>query len=369
MEIKIGNIFESNMHTLVNTVNCVGVMGKGIALEFKKRFPEMFEDYKTKCLKGFVKPGLPYYYQDLFGTSIINFPTKDHWRSPSKLEYIINGLDFLLKNYRDWHINSIALPPLGCGSGGLDWDTVGPIMYHSLKNLDIPIEIYAPYGTPLKKLEISFFESNPQLIGNSINQHRDKKITPELISILEVLYSLEKQPYANPVGRTIFQKICYTLTEVGINTGLKFEQGSYGPFSSQVQRVISTFANNNLIIETQFGKMTAIKIGPEYESFRKLYINDLSPFVKKINKTVDLFSRIKNTQQAEEVVTVFYSVQKLKQEKISITEQEVFDFILSWKKHWNTEDKKQSIAESIRNLVMLNWIKIEFSESLPIGEI
>ena len=83
MIIKIGNIFESKATTLVNTINCVGVMGKGIALEFKKKYPTMFSEYVALCNEGAVKPGVPYYHQDLCGTSIINFPTKDHWRSPA----------------------------------------------------------------------------------------------------------------------------------------------------------------------------------------------------------------------------------------------------------------------------------------------
>ena len=88
MIVKIGNIFESNAKTLVNTVNCVGVMGKGIALEFKNKYPEMYKEYVDLCKFDMVKPGIPYYYSDILGTSIINFPTKDHWKSPSKLSYI-----------------------------------------------------------------------------------------------------------------------------------------------------------------------------------------------------------------------------------------------------------------------------------------
>ena len=81
MKILLGNIFDSKCSTLVNTVNCAGVMGKGIALEFKKRYPEMFREYQILCKEGKVQPGKPYLYHDLTGASIINFPTKDHWRS------------------------------------------------------------------------------------------------------------------------------------------------------------------------------------------------------------------------------------------------------------------------------------------------
>ena len=159
MKVLIGNIFDSTMQTLVNTVNCVGVMGKGLALEFKRRFPDMFKEYVKLCEQKQVRPGQPYLYQDFLGTSILNFPTKDHWRSPSKLEYIINGLDWFVEKYKSYGITSIAFPPLGCGNGGLSWETVSPIMYEKLSQLPIKIEIYAPYGTKPEYISTAFLTS------------------------------------------------------------------------------------------------------------------------------------------------------------------------------------------------------------------
>lgn len=369
IKVLIGNLFESKMQTLVNTVNCVGVMGKGVALEFKKRFPEMYKDYMDRCNAKQVKPGVPYLYSDLFGTSILNFPTKDHWRSGSRRDDIVRGLDLFVENYRSWGVTSIAFPPLGCGNGGLEWSLVGPVMYRKLKQVDIPVEIYAPFGTPKQQLLEEF-------LGRFENQVKDVrgrtrgKLTPEWISLLEVLHQLEKQPYANSVGRTIFQKICYTMTEQGIQTGFHFKQGSYGPFAPEVKEALNVFANANLILEEQLGRMTALKTGPEYPAIREKYKESLTPFRKKIDKTVDLFARIKNTEQAEEVTTVFYAARTMKTRgKVqNLTEKDVFDYVLQWKKHWDSEQKKAAIASSIRNLVMLNWIKVDISESLPVGE-
>lgn len=156
VKVLIGNIFESRAETIVNTVNCVGVMGKGIALEFKKRFPEMAKDYKKRCDAKNVLPGVPYMYTDLFGVSILNFPTKNHWRSPSRLEDVIRGLDIFLENCDEWGVESIAFPPLGCGNGGLDWAVVGPIMYQKLSKLGIEVELYAPFGTSHRELSEEF---------------------------------------------------------------------------------------------------------------------------------------------------------------------------------------------------------------------
>ena len=94
----IGDMFTSDAQTLVNTVNCVGVMGKGVALKFKERFPQMFNDYARKCERGAVQLGEPYVYEDKSGIKILNFPTKDHWRSPSRLRDIERGLDYVVEH-------------------------------------------------------------------------------------------------------------------------------------------------------------------------------------------------------------------------------------------------------------------------------
>lgn len=165
IQVKIANLFESNAKTLVNTVNCVGVMGKGIAQQFKNAYPDMFKDYVEKCKAGEVKPGVPYIYKnDASKISIINFPTKDHWRLPALLQYIIQGLDIFIDNYIEWGVESVAFPPLGCGNGGLEWSMVGPIMFQKLSSLNIPIELYAPYGTSSKLL------SNEYLINKKLTQ-------------------------------------------------------------------------------------------------------------------------------------------------------------------------------------------------------
>src|SRR5216684_8799435 len=107
MRILIADILQSNAQTLINTVNCVGIMGKGISLEFKERFPEMFDDYVRRCQRKEVKLGIPYLYERLLPPQIINFPTKDHWKSVSRLDDIERGLRYLLDHYRGWGVTSL----------------------------------------------------------------------------------------------------------------------------------------------------------------------------------------------------------------------------------------------------------------------
>lgn len=141
-----GDLFASEAQTLVNAVNCVGVMGKGIALAFKRRFPEMFADYVARCQQGAVRLGDPYLYRGASLPWILNFPTKRHWRSPSRLEDIVAGLAYLEARYSDWGITSLALPALDCGAGQLSWDVVGPVLSDALSRFEIPVELYAPVG-------------------------------------------------------------------------------------------------------------------------------------------------------------------------------------------------------------------------------
>ena len=146
-----GNLFDSEAQTLVNAVNCVGVMGKGIALEFKRRFPEMFEKYAARCARGEVVLGQPYLHKRVGPPWILNFPTKEHWRSAASLPGIIGGLDYLHGHYKEWEITSIAVPALGCGLGHLQWSVVGPLLRGRLSGFEIPVDLYAPQGEPCER--------------------------------------------------------------------------------------------------------------------------------------------------------------------------------------------------------------------------
>lgn len=138
-----GNIFNTKAQTIVNTVNCVGVMGKGIALVYKLRYPAMFDLYKSYCSSKHINIGKLWLYKgEPNAPWVLNFPTKKHWKFPSKIEYIVEGLEKFVATYKEKEITSIAFPLLGTHNGGLDKDEVLSIMTQYLSQCDIPVEIY-----------------------------------------------------------------------------------------------------------------------------------------------------------------------------------------------------------------------------------
>lgn len=357
--VKVGDMFDSKMKTLVNTVNTVGVMGKGVALEFKKRFPDMYKEYVALCESKQLKVGEPYLYYDLTGASILVFPTKEHWRSPSKLSYIIDGLDWFVQHYDKLGIESIAFPPLGCGNGGLEWDDVGPLMYEKLKALPIDIEMYAPYGTSPSKLKQEYLVKNKQEWDHSIQGSKNSKIREEWYLIILAAQLINHNQYTLKVGRTIFQKICYALTVSGVETGMEFTKGAYGPYSADVQKAMSAFSNANLTIEKQIGQMIEVSISDTFKIDLEKYSQRELVAVKK---TVDLFSRVKNTDQAELMSTIIYSYYEVSKQvkRKTVPANDIYKYIVEWKKRWKGV-RDEEIYSNIINLAIFEWINVSLS--------
>ncbi len=191
-----GDIFESPAQVIVNTVNTVGVMGKGLALSFKQRYPKMFEKYKTICERHLLTTGklMLFYEADHW---LLLFPTKENWRNPSKLEYIEKGLMKFVNTYADKNITSIAFPKLGCGNGELNWEDVKPLMEKYLKKL--PIDVYIYLGTnpdvvpehkePIKTIE--WLKQNAKDI--SFNGVKDDLMS--LSAMLPYEFVIDGKPY------------------------------------------------------------------------------------------------------------------------------------------------------------------------------
>jgi len=237
IEFKTADMFAIaeaiNAEAIVNTVNCVGIMGKGVALAFKKRWKKNYTEYKKICEKRELHPGTMFVFQnaDILNQKepkfIINFPTKDHWRSPSKLSFIKSGLDAFAKEIKRRNIKSVVMPALGCGNGGLDWAEVKPLIIHKLSAL-------AEAGTHIIVIEPA--EAIKKL----------PKITFDRALILTFIDRLTSRE-AFPLNKDSVALIMYYLQIYGAKFNLKFSKRGNMPRSPELENIFKAFEKMNLI--------------------------------------------------------------------------------------------------------------------------
>ena len=225
-----GNLLAANDEALVNTVNTVGVMGKGIALQFRDLFPNNLNAYLQACKEGTIAPGRLLVVKERtlsFGEKIIiNFPTKKDWKHKSKYEYIEEGLKDLVRIIDEYHIKSIAIPPLGCGNGGLEWDKVQRLMESYLGGLhDVDVNIYQPNATVSEILKKEAGE-------------KEIKLTPARGMLLYALFYYES--LGENSSLFVANKLAYFLQRLGEPTfaKLQFKASYFGPYSPQVGYIL-----------------------------------------------------------------------------------------------------------------------------------
>jgi O-acetyl-ADP-ribose deacetylase (regulator of RNase III) len=223
-----GNILDSPAEALVNTVNCVGVMGRGIALQFKAAFPKNFTAYAAACDRGEVQPGRMFVFDLQQLTSpryIINFPTKRHWRGKSRIEDIESGLHALSQEIRERKIKSIAIPPLGSGLGGLDWKSVRPLIERAL--------------APLSDVSITVFE--PSTVASTIEPNRSTNVPTmtagraALVALIDRYIGAHMDP---SISLLEIHKLMYFLQRAGEVPRLRYVKGPYGPYAENLRHVL-----------------------------------------------------------------------------------------------------------------------------------
>ena len=221
-----GNLLTADAEALVNTVNCIGHMGKGIALQFKQAHPDDFKAYARACGAGEVKPGRMFIHETgllMNPKYIINFPTKRHWRGPSRIEDIEAGLEALATDVERLGIRSVAVPPLGCGNGGLDWGVVRPMIVRAFERLPgVRVLLYAPLGAP-EAVDMPVRTERPRM---TVARALFVKLMQEYLKLDYRLTLLE------------IQKLAYFLQEAGEPLRLKYEAGHYGPYAANLNKVL-----------------------------------------------------------------------------------------------------------------------------------
>ena len=229
IELKQGDILQADAQALVNTVNCVGFMGRGIALQFKNAFPENFQQYRAVCQRKELQPGKMLIH-DLHRLHnprfVINFPTKRHWKGKSRIEDIEAGLDTLIKEIRIRHITSIAVPPLGCGLGGLNWNEVRPKIIKAFQELpDVQVLLFEPKGAPAPE-EMVHQKSIPAMtVGRA-----------SLLSLMQRYLAAVMDPF---VSLLEIHKLMYFMQEAGEPLNLRYDKGTYGPYAKNLRHVLN----------------------------------------------------------------------------------------------------------------------------------
>jgi O-acetyl-ADP-ribose deacetylase (regulator of RNase III) len=228
IEYKTGNVLAEEAEALVNTVNCVGIMGRGIALQFKKVFPDNFKFYEEACKRNGVQPGSMFVFETGNLTNpryIINFPTKRHWKGKSRMEDIDSGLVALAHEIRARKIRSIAIPPLGCGLGGLDWEKVRPRIEAALREFDdIKIIIFQPGDVALDTRE---------------NRSKDIPVmTPGRAALVGLMDRYLKGLLDPFITLLEVHKLMYFLQASGEPLRLTFNKAAYGPYAENLRHVL-----------------------------------------------------------------------------------------------------------------------------------
>jgi O-acetyl-ADP-ribose deacetylase (regulator of RNase III) len=229
IELTQGDILKADTEALVNTVNCVGIMGRGIALQFKKAFPANFKAYELACKADQVQPGkmfvhdLNRLYNPRF---IINFPTKRHWKSNSRLEDIQTGLTDLIAVVQQQQIRSIAIPPLGCGLGGLNWEDVKPLIMEAFQTVpEINVLLFAPAGAPQATVMV-----------------KESKV-PNMTAGRAALLGLMRRYLAAVMDPTVtlleVHKLMYFMQEAGEPLKLNYQKAPYGPYAENLRHVLN----------------------------------------------------------------------------------------------------------------------------------
>jgi O-acetyl-ADP-ribose deacetylase (regulator of RNase III) len=226
IEFKTGDILRADAEALVNTVNCVGIMGRGIALQFKNDFPENFKAYETACEREEVQPGKMFVFETRMLTNpkfIINFPTKRHWRGKSRMEDIDLGLKALVEEIRTRGIRSIAIPPLGSGLGGLNWADVRPRIVEALRGLDeLHVIVFEPNSAPVatKSREVPNMTAGRAALVVLMNRYLGGLMDP-FVTLIEV------------------QKLMYFMQEAGEPLRLNYIKHHYGPYADNLRHVLT----------------------------------------------------------------------------------------------------------------------------------
>jgi O-acetyl-ADP-ribose deacetylase (regulator of RNase III) len=324
-----GNVLKAPTEALVNTVNCVGVMGKGIALQFRQAYPENYIAYKKICDQGKMRIGQVFVHSTgsmINPKFIINFPTKRHWKAKSTIDDIKLGLDDLIRKIVELGISSVAVPPLGCGNGGLEWSEVKPLIEQAFNGLNnVEVILYIPHGAPIADL---------MPIGTV------KPNWTRLRALLIKLFESYKGPGYN-LSMLEIQKLAYFLNVFGEKTELKFAKQQYGPYSEQLNFVLQRLEGHYIRGYGDRTKEAQIHLQPNAVKEAERYLLEDAQAAANLDKISMLINGFETPYGMELLATVHWVCKE--NPLLCKAPEEVINLVHSW----NSRKKKLFSAEHI----------------------
>lgn len=324
--LSSGDLLAADVEAVVNTVNTVGVMGKGIALQFKRRYPENYALYREACARNEVQLGRMFTTEthEITGPRlIINFPTKGHWKARSRLSDVQEGLEDLKKVVLEHRVKSIAIPPLGAGNGGLDWMKVRAVIEEALRDLpELDVRLYEPQS------------SHRAVAGTAV------RITPSRALLLGLVQayqkrrdSLEPWEQAEGVSHLEIQKLMYFAERINPDLRLRFAQGHFGPYSDVVRHMVAEMEGTFL---RGFGDGTdrTLDLSPilvtEAATEPLAVFNARDERAKLVRSTIESVMEAIDGFEGAYPLELLASVQWVADQTGSRTEQAVFEYMRSW---------------------------------------
>lgn len=298
LKVERGNILDARTEALVNTVNCVGIMGRGIALQFKEAFPANFKAYAAACKRGEVQPGRMFVFDTgelTLPRYIINFPTKRHWRGKSRLEDIQAGLAALVQEIRALRIRSVAIPPLGSGLGGLRWDQVFPLIQEAANSLsDVEVHVFAPHEVPQ--------DARP---NRSTNVPRLTIGRASLVSLMHRYLGALMDP---SISLLEVHKLMYFLQVAGEPLRLRYVKAPYGPYAENLRHVLRDIEGHLITGYAAGGDAPAkqLKLVPGAVGDAEAFLAVHEPTLKRFERVVQLVEGFETPFGLELLATVHW---------------------------------------------------------------
>jgi O-acetyl-ADP-ribose deacetylase (regulator of RNase III) len=342
-----GNLLEADVEALVNTVNTKGVMGKGIALQFKRAFPANYAAYRAACTKGEVHLGEMFVTEsERLGNPrlVINFPTKGHWKSKSRIADIEAGLTDLRRVLTERGVTSLALPPVGCGLGGLRWSDVRPRIEEALGDLPVDITVFEPGGAPPA--------------ARMVDRRKRPRMTAGRAAFIGLLARyLAPGDSASPLE---VQKLLYFLQEAGQPLDLDFVKGKYGPYADKVRHVAIAMEGHFV---TGFGDGTGgdeIELIVEAVDEAERFLADHAATVARFDQVADLIAGFE-TPYGLELLSTTHWVAK---HEAANTPERAIELVSAWSARKSDLFKREHIAAAWAQLEQHGWLATQAQHSV-----